>query len=115
MVSAYRRVGVSAYQSAVKIGRASRKATPGYTKETIRFFLFEVHSCGITIPSCGTLHPSVQHSENQILTQIRSPWRDFARCSINYTCIVSQSGICSVITRPISREAVAAGEGALHT
>ena len=29
--------------------------------------------------------------------------------------IFSQSGICSAITRPISSEAVAAGEGALHT
>jgi len=41
--------------------------------------------------------------------------RTFARCSISHVRIVSQYGICSAITRPISREAVAAGEGALQT
>jgi hypothetical protein len=39
----------------------------------------------------------------------------FALLRNSYIRLASQQGICSAITRPISREAVAAGEGALQT
>src|SRR5271165_5422721 len=70
-----------------------------YEKEMTEMFRSDVHFFSITIVDTS---PFNQYSM-------------LRKLNTYYELTASRHGICSAIKRPISREAVAAGEGALHT